>query len=90
MGPYDVGDHVLITANIAVNNVPTDVSSISAKYKDSDGDITSVGSLSHAGTGVYTFIIPITKPGTWVYRVESTSPFTAEENSFCVRTQEVF
>lgn len=89
-GPYDVGDHVKVTANIKVDDVFTDAASVTAKYMDSDGVTTVVSSISHAGTGIYVFLIPLTKSGTWRYRVESDSPFCAEENSFCVRVQEVF
>lgn len=93
MNSYDVGDEVKLTAEF-VNDTgsPTDPDAVTLRVRGGSTvtDYTVGGGITHTGTGSFTALIPVTVPGTWIYRWSGTAnPKTTEEGRFFVRTPTV-
>ena len=74
---YDVGETVEATVHIYVNNVLTDPSTLTFKYKDPAGAISTKvysidGAVSKQSQGVYQGVFPVTTGGDWYFGFFST------------------
>jgi hypothetical protein len=80
---YDQGDLWTPKATFTVGGVATDPSTVTFKYRDPSGTITTVGPVAGASggsgitrvsAGVYTYDVTLNDAGRWYARFEGTAP----------------
>lgn len=75
---YLIGNAIVITVNISINNSPTNVSNLKLQAESPGGNIRnyllgdSSGVISNVSTGVYAATILLNIAGLWKFRWEST------------------
>lgn len=89
-GPFDIGDEVLIVANVTdVDDDPADPSAITLQILPPTGTVIAknLGDMSNPSTGLWTYAYLIDDdPGVWTVRFRGTAAIlTAAEGSFVVR-----
>ena len=91
-GTYDKGDRPRCKAEFRLNNVLTDPTTITFKYRKPDETVVNLvfgtdAALVKESTGIYYVDIDIDSVGTWYYRFEGTGTVkAASESKFQVRT----
>jgi hypothetical protein len=96
---YDQGDLWTPKATFTVGGVATDPSTVTFKYRDPSGTITTVGPVAGASggsgitrvsAGVYTYDVTLNDAGRWYARFEGTGAATAAEDYEAVVDPSVF
>jgi len=67
---YDVGDVVRITGTFTnASGTAIDPSTVTGKYKDPSGNITTDNAPTNSATGVYYFDVVVDESGKWYYEI---------------------
>lgn len=90
MNAHDKGDQVRLSVSFTdANGAAANPSSVTLKYRNPAGAVTTIahGSLVNTPTGTFSYDLTVDQAGVWAYRFEAAGNFIgAEEDEFLVRS----